>query len=249
VDLLITNVAQRPELTPLLADFNDWPRFMRQDPVSPLYYGDATTAYPEFILVAVDRAQPDRLVAKAYSIPFSWSDDPGQALPEGGWDEVILTAAMDRFAGRRGNVVSALEISVRRDLRITGLSGVMLQALRRNAADQGFRDLVAPVRPNGKHRHADLSMTGYAAMRRDDGLPWDPWLRVHVRAGGRIVAVSERAMTITGTLADWREWTGLPFDTEGPVYVPEALIPVRCDVHNNYAVYLEPGVWVHHKLD
>jgi len=55
-------------------------------------------------------------------------------------------------------------------------------------------------------------------------------------------------MTIAGSTADWREWTGLPFDTTGLVTVPEALIPVYCDVEQDYAVYCEPAVWVHHRL-
>lgn len=34
MDLLVTTAAQRPDLVPPLEDFNDWPAFMRQDPVS-----------------------------------------------------------------------------------------------------------------------------------------------------------------------------------------------------------------------
>jgi hypothetical protein len=221
---------------------------MRKDPVGSVYYADATTAYPEFVLVAVDRNHPDRLVAKGYCVPFTWPENPAESLPEAGWDEVILTSSMDRLAGRKGNLVSALEISIRRDLRGAGLSGVMLNAMRGNAASLGFADLVAPVRPNAKHRYPQVSIQEYANQRGDDGLPLDPWLRVHVRAGGQIVTTSNRAMTIGGTLADWRDWTGLPFDTDGPVAVPEALIPVHCDLRHDYAVYCEPCVWVHHCL-
>ncbi|MEV1009899.1 N-acetyltransferase [Streptomyces sp. NPDC049881] len=248
MDLLVTTAAQRPDLVPLLDDFNDWPAFMREDMLSPLYYGDAVAAHPAHVLIAVDRDRPDRLAAKGYSVPFTWEADPDEALPPGGWDEVILMAARDRLAGRRGTIVSALEISVRRDLRGTGLSGVMLAAMRRAAAAEGYASLVAPVRPNAKHLHPGMPAAAYADLRRDDGLPVDPWLRVHVRAGGRITGVSSRAMTITGSLADWRSWTGLPFDTAGPVEVPEALVPVHCDTAQDLAVYCEPCVWVHHPL-
>lgn len=248
MDILIATVEQRPDLAPLLGDFNPWPRFMHQDPIGDLYYADPVTAYPEFVLVAVDRDRPDRLVAKGYSIPFTWSYDPTESLPEDGWDGVIVSAALDRLAGRRGNLVSALEISVRSDDRGQGLSGLMLAAMRDNAAALGFPSLVAPVRPSGKYLRPDLSIEDYAALCRDDGLPVDPWLRVHVRAGGTIVGVSARAMTIAGSTAQWRAWTGLPFDTTGPVTVPEALIPVYCDVTHDYAVYCEPCVWVHHRL-
>ena len=41
---------------------------------------------------------------------------------------------------------------------------------------------------------------------------------------------------------------GLPFDASGPVVVPEALVPVLCDVEQGYAAYVEPGIWVHHRL-
>lgn len=248
MDLVIATAAQRPDLAPRLADFNDWATFLRQDPTSDLYYTDYLAAHPEFVLIAVDRDQPDRLVAKGFSVPFSWSADPAESLPDGGWDEVIRLAALDRLAGRRGNLVSALEISIRRDLRGTGMAAVMLDAMRRNAIELGFQSLVAPVRPTGKHRFPDEPMASYAARFRDDGLPVDPWLRVHVRAGGQLMGVSNRAMVIVGTLGDWRSWTGLPFDTTGPVYVPEALVPLQCDVRHDYAVYCEPCVWVHHQL-
>ncbi|MCD6639370.1 MAG: N-acetyltransferase, partial [Nocardioides sp.] len=86
-----------------------------------------------------------------------------------------------------------------------------------------------------------------AFRTRDDGLPVDPWLRVHVRAGGRIDRVAPRSMVIPGTLEEWREWTGLPFDRTGPVEVPGALAPVLCDAEHGTAVYVEPNVWVRHR--
>ena len=42
--------------------------------------------------------------------------------------------------------------------------------------------------------------------------------------------------------------TGLPFDVTGPVVVPGALVPVHCDVDQDHAVYVEPNVWVHHRI-
>ena len=248
MDLSISTAAQRPDLVPLLGELDIWPTFMQQDPVGWLYYADAETAYPEFVLMAVDREDPGRLVAQGYSVPFSWDEDPAVSLPEDGWDGVILASARDRFAGRRGNLVSALEISIRSDLQGRGLAAIMLGAMLDNAAALGYPGLVAPVRPNAKDRRPDLSIGEYAALRRDDGLPVDPWLRVHVRAGGTIVGVAARSMTMAGSLAQWRDWTGLPFDATGPVIVPRALVPVHCDVSVDHAVYCEPAIWVHHRL-
>src|SRR5205814_886324 len=172
---------------------------------------------------------PDIPVAKLVTMPFTWDRDPARELPAGGYDAVLLAAARDALAGRRGNVVSALLAMVRPRLRGRGVSAQLLAAARRNTARLGYPALVAPVRPTRKHEHPEVPMERYAAWRRPDGLPADPWLRVHHRAGGRVVGIAPHSMTITGTLARWRGWTGLPFDSPGPVLVPGALVPVHCE--------------------
>src|SRR5207244_13068487 len=121
------------------------------------------------------------------------------------------------------------------DVRGVGFSRAMLGAMCDKARDLGFDSLVAPVRANGKHLVPEMSIAEYAALTREDGLPMDAWVRVHVRAGGTIVGVAARAMAVAGSLAAWREWTGLPFDASGPVAVPGALVPAMCDMSQNHA--------------
>jgi hypothetical protein len=69
-----------------------------------------------------------------------------------------------------------------------------------------------------------------------------------VKAGAKIVEVAPTSMVMTGSLDQWRDWTGLPFDQTGEVIVPKALVPVHCSVEHNHAVYVEPNVWVQHDL-
>lgn len=242
VTLTISVLADRPELAGPMFDMpSSWPEFMRNDPIGGLYYGNVVERFAEFALVAQE--DDGEVVACAFSVPFVHEDD---ALPDNGWDSVIRSGLLASIHGEEPNAVSAVEIAVRPDRQGTGLSGRMLEAMRANAARLGFAELVAPVRPNGKD-DPDEPMPAYAAKVRDDGLPVDPWLRVHVRAGGRIVKVAPRSMVVPGTLEDWREWTGLPFDATGPVVVPQALTPVHCDVEHGVAVYVEPNVWVAHR--
>ncbi|PWU56129.1 N-acetyltransferase [Micromonospora sp. S4605] len=243
----IMSLADRPDLAPLLEeDFpGAWPPFMLRDPMGGVYYSVAHELYPEFVFAAVDSDEPERAVAKAYAVPLRWTEPE---LPDGGWDRMIQRATVNRLTGATPNLVSALEICIRPDRRGTGLSARMLDAMRQTVAKRGYDTLVAPVRPNGKHNQPDVPMTEYATQVRADGLPVDPWLRVHVRAGGRIERVAPRSMVISGTLDDWRGWTGLPFDTDGPVHVPGALVPVQCDLTHGHAVYVEPNVWVRHRL-
>jgi GNAT superfamily N-acetyltransferase len=244
----IVSLAERPELADrLYAAFEGaWPEFMRYDAADTVFDTLAERVYPELTLIALDAAGEP--LAKAYSLPFTWPGDPDDGLPARGYDAVLLGAADDRLAGRKGNLIAAVEITVRPGAQGAGMAGVMLDALRRNAAEQGFPSLVVPARPTRAHDHPDTPVAEYATWTREDGLPVDPWLRAQVRVGGRIVGVAPHSMVITGTLDDWREWTGLPFDIDGPVRVPGALAPVQCDLAAGVAAYVEPNIWVHHRL-
>ncbi|RVX47187.1 hypothetical protein EDD27_10110 [Nonomuraea polychroma] len=244
--LQITTLAERPEFGPELWNMDHtWPMFMLQDPIADLFYPFADTIYPEYVLVADDDADPGRLVARACMIPYRAD---GDELPDDGWDGVIRQGWLARQRGTRPDAVSALEITVRRDLQGKGLSSVMLAAMRDRAARHGFSELVAPVRPNMKHLEPHTPMSEYAYRTRDDGLPYDAWLRVHVRAGGKIVKVAPRSMVVAGTPAEWRTWCDVPFDRTGTVEVPGALNPVHCSMEHDHVVYVEPNVWVSHPL-
>jgi GNAT superfamily N-acetyltransferase len=239
--LTITVLADRPELAQRMwAMPNTWPEFMRHDPIGGLFYRNVESQFADYVLVGVDPA--GEVVATAYSVPFVLD---GDELPDNGWDFAIRSGLLARLEGEQPDAISAVEIAVRPDRQGTGLSGQMLEAMRDNAARHGFAELVAPVRPSHKP-DVHAPMATYAFGTREDGLPTDPWLRVHIRAGGRIDKVAARSMCVPGTLAEWRDWTGLPFDTTGPVEVPKALAPVHCDVEHGVATYVEPNVWVRH---
>lgn len=245
MSLTITPLAERPELTDELWQMADlWPTFMTEDMIGSAHYDQMATDFPEFALVATDDS--GRLVARAFSVPFAHPDD--EPLPSRGWDHALFAAFNGKRNGAPPNTVSAIEISFLPELRGQGLSPKMLAAMRDNAKRLGFAELVAPLRPNGKHLEPETPMAEYAVRTRDDGLPADPWIRTHVRAGAVIDSIAPASMVVHGSLADWRAWTGLPFDTNGPVVVPQALNPVHCVLDQDHAVYVEPNVWVRHTL-
>jgi GNAT superfamily N-acetyltransferase len=252
--LVVATFAERPELHAKVFGpeiQSAIPELMRHDPAAALYYSTAALdRYRDYGLVAVDPTEPDRPVARAFCVPFAFGAEvPGRdALPDGGWDEVIGWAHEDAEAGRTPNAVSALEIMVAPRLHGRGISSVMLSAMRDNARRLGFRDLYAPLRPTDKHREPETPFAEYVARRRPDGLPFDSWIRRHVRAGAAIVKIAPRAMVIPGTIAEWRDWTGLPFDRSGPAIVPGALSPIHVSLEQDHAVYVEPGLWVCHSL-
>ncbi|MER7558947.1 GNAT family N-acetyltransferase [Nocardioides sp. NPDC126508] len=243
MSLTISVLADRPDLAEAMWDMpSSWPEFMRHDPIGGLYYGNVETRFSSFVLVAQD--ETGQVVACGYSIPFVRGDH--DELPDNGWDFVIRDGLLANIRGQEPDAISAVEIAVHPDHQGRGISALMLGAMRDNAARHGFSELLAPVRPSAK-ADADEPMSTYVTRVREDGLPVDPWLRVHVRAGGYIARVAPRSMVIPGTLTEWRRWTGLPFDKSGPVLVARALAPVHCDLDHDVATYVEPNVWVVHR--
>lgn len=244
MDLRIVSLAERPDLAGAMGGFaSSWPPFMFHDPIAWLMDGLPRWC-PDLQFVAFDG---DVVVGKAQAVPVPWTR-PIDELPERGWDEILLRGDDGHRTGAAPTLVSALEISLLPAARGQGASAKLLGAMRDAVAARGLTDLIAPVRPNRKHLEPHTPMAIYAQRVRDDGLPVDPWLRVHARAGARMVKVASCSMTIAAGLDSWRGWTGLPFDRSGDVVVPGALAPVRASVEHDQAVYVEPNVWMHHPL-
>ena len=114
--------------------------------------------------------------------------------------------------------------------------------------EHGFAHLVAPVRPSWKARYPLVPIARYITWTTEDGLPVDPWLRVHARLGAEIVRPCPRSMTITGTVSEWEGWTSMLFPEGGDYVVPGALELVTIDRETDLGTYVEPNVWMHHQL-
>jgi hypothetical protein len=247
VDALITTYADRPEYIPDAFAMPDaWPDFMRHDEVAAALLLRVIETFPQLnVFATIDGVQ----VARGMAAPFALHTERRNGeLPSAGWDRVLVWAFRDLDNGVEPDTVSALEITVHSSHLGRGLSGRMLTAMTTAAAAAGFAELVAPVRPSQKHSHPALPMADYLKLTREDGLPLDPWLRAHVRAGAVVESVAPTSMVITGTLEEWRTWTGLPFSRAGETEVPGALVPVLCVPDHDYAVYVEPNVWMRHRI-
>lgn len=247
-ELAITTLAERPELRASLWSMPDtWPTFMGHELVRGESSDWIASELPEHVLVAT--GSDGELVARAMSVPFVLDTEGRGELPPTGWDQMLRWAFSDLRHDRTPDTVSAIEMTVATGAQHRGTAGRMMTAMRDNARAAGFSELVAPVRPSAKHLEPDTPLADYAfRTRQQDGLPHDPWLRVHVRAGGVIHSIAPASRTVVGSLDQWRGWTGLPFDSDGPVTVPGALVPVYCSARHHNAVYCEPNAWVRHRL-
>ncbi|KAJ5662386.1 uncharacterized protein N7477_010002 [Penicillium maclennaniae] len=184
------------------------------------------------------------------------------------------------------NALSALSITVRGDRRRTGLAEIFIRTMKQAAIDDSFRAMVVPLRPTQKPKYPSASMEDYVQWtissttdsthcipgpevnsinvtldsHQQRNSAFDPWLRKHLRLGGRIAKVAHRSMKVRGTDEQWRKWTGVDFEARAMearacvdgdvmnIFIPGGLVPVKYHCRDKIGVYVEPNVWIYHEL-
>lgn len=222
-----------------------WPGFMMRDPyANRLWHPYVTEIFDAFQLYLVNEEQLP--VAVAQSIPLTW-DGTMEGLPIG-WNDCLVRGAAGYEAGITPDTLAALEIAIQPEYAGQGISYRMIRALRELAEAHGLQAVIVAVRPSWKARYPLAPMERYARWQRQDGTPFDPWLRAHWRSGGEILKVANPAFVAEGTIAEWEAWTGMEFPDSGDYVVPETLAPIQIDRAMNIGNYVEPNVWVHHPI-
>ncbi len=218
-----------------------WPEYNLHGDVADDYF---SVLYPRYahVQVLVYDLTLEEVVARGRAIPFRW-EGTLEDLPSG-IDAVGMRALEDPM---EPTALSALAAEVAPDHRNRGLSGVLLQAMAKSARRAGLAPLLAPVRPTRKEHYPLVPIERYSRWRRHDGLPFDPWMRVHARLGGRILRPEPRSMRITGSVEQWQEWTGLAFPEDGSYVFPGGLAPLT--VAGGSGRYWEPNVWIVRDID
>jgi hypothetical protein len=217
-----------------------WPEYNLHSSHGPQYFGALVPRFAHLQALFVDR-RSDALVARARTIPFHW-DGALDSLPNG-IDDVGVRAVTD---DRAATTLSALSAEVCETHQRTGLSALVLSTMAAMARGAGLAPLVAPVRPNWKDRFPLHSIESYASWRRRDGLPFDPWIRLHVRLGARVLRPEPYSMGFDAPLSDWEGWTGMRFHRDGHYLFPAGLAPLT--VTGQTGRYWEPNVWMLHEV-
>ena len=237
----LVRYADRPDLRAIRHERlsgRTFPTYLHHNQTGTRYWGRLYDEHPDFQLGLLDG---DELVAELHSLPAAW-DGTVEDLPPG-WDDIFPRAFE---SGREPTALFALAISVLPDRQGTQLSSFMINAMRDAARGAELRPLAAPVRPTLKAQYPLIPIERYMLWRRDDGTHFDPWLRIHERVGGRIVAAAPQSLTMAAPAAEWEEWTGMRMPEDGSYLVPGALAPV--EVRDGVGRHVEPNVWVVHTV-
>ena len=246
VEPRVFTLEERPDLVDRLQEVtNDesWPEFAMHSNVAIELWKELRSHFFDFQWVLVDEER-DELVGMGYSAPLAW-DGTVEGLPTG-FDDVLRTTMRNHADGVRPNTLSALQATVTPSRRGEGLSGLLIQTMRRVAGSHGFDHLIAPVRPTWKDRYPLVPIERYVTWRRDDGLPFDPWIRLHERLGGRILAPCPDSTLFSATVAEWESWTQMAFPETGDYVIPGALSLLHINREQDHGVHVEPNVWVRH---
>lgn len=168
---------------------------MNENEPGNLYWGRLYTDFPEFQVALVDG---DELLAEAHAISLPW-DGSLDDLPSG-WDAGFVRGMT---SDRAHTALMAIAISVAPSQQGRQLSSCMIATFTDNARAAGLENgVIAPVRPTWKERYPLIPIERYVEWRREDGTHFDPWLRIHERVGGEILAPAPQSMTIRAPAGD-----------------------------------------------
>lgn len=242
----IYSYAERPELDDLaIPSLDVWPEYNLHGDIVNAHWGALWDDFPEYQLFLVDDAS-GAVLAELQTAPLYW-DGTIEGLSSG-VDESLVAAIEGRRNNTTPNSLCAFAAKVALHARSQGLAIEGVKAMRDLAAHHGFGHFIAPLRPSQKHRYPITSIDDYVSWTREDGLAFDPWLRVHQRLGGRVARTIPNSLRISGTVAEWESWTSMQFPGDGDFTFPDGLAPVRIDHAQDLGQYYEPNVWVIHEV-
>jgi GNAT superfamily N-acetyltransferase len=235
----LVRYADRPDLRAIRQDVlgkRTFAEYLHHNPIGNRYWPLTYEAFPDFQLGLLDG---DDLVAELHCAPLAW-DGSLDDLPSG-WEDGLARSFDD---GRVANALHALAISVLPERQGEGLGARMLDAMTRLAREHELRALIACVRPTRKSDYPLIPIERYAEWRRADGSHFDPWVRLHERARGRILVPAPESFRLEAPVSDWEAWTGMELPSDGDYVVPGMLAPLV--VRDGAGRHAEPNIWIEH---
>ena len=222
-----------------------WPEYNVHGDVASARWGGLGERFRELQFVLLEE-ETDDLAGRGFSIPCAW-DGTREGLPAG-VDGVMEDGFALAASGGEADTLSALAIAIRPEHQGQGLAARMIGHMRALAREHGFGSLIAPLRPTWKDRYPLAPIERYVEWTRADGQPFDPWIRLHVRLGARILRPEPCSLRITGSVAEWEAWTSMAFPESGMYVFPQGLAPLDIDRTADVGRYWEPNVWVVHPV-
>jgi hypothetical protein len=220
-----------------------FPPFITADRLVKQYIGRVREWFPEWNLILVDAQQNP--VATGWGILVRW-DGTVADLPAG-YTDALIRAVEGREQGIAPDTLVICGAVVAGRLKGRGLAGKLLAALRNTALEAGLTRVIAPVRPTLKQRYPLTPIETFMTWTNADGTALDPWIRTHQRLGASTLAAAPASQTMTGTVAEWEQWSGIALPSSGDYVIPNGLSVLHIDREADLGTYVEPNIWIRHR--
>src|ERR1700751_4714400 len=192
--------AERPELCQSTAAITAevWPAYNQHGKVLGRYWGRLFDDFGRFQFVLYDEDEGE-VIAEGHPMPWPW-DGTSEGLGDP-IDSMAIAAFEAHDAGRKPTALCAMAAEIRPRFQGGGLANRMLEAMAELAQEGGFEHLIAPARPSLKSRYPITPIERYVEWTQENGEPFDPWIRIHVRRGATIAKPIPPSMNIIGQIA------------------------------------------------
>ncbi len=221
-----------------------WPEFMQHDKTANKYW---PYLYNEFLSYQFAISYENQIIGICNSVPINWYK-PLNDLPVSAIDWSMKKAFDDFNRNLTTNLIIGIQILIDKKYQNRNISYEMIEVLKKIAVNKQIENIAFPVRPTLKCNYPLIPMEEYLKWQNKNGLPFDPWIRVHIKIGGKIVGICRKSMTISGSVSQWEKWTGLIFQSSGDYIIDKALTPIKIDREKNIGIYIEPNVWIIHNI-
>jgi hypothetical protein len=222
-----------------------YPKFLTHDVLADPNSLALFKIYPEFQFGLVE-ATTQRMIAQGSCFPFAWKSS-FEELPDEGCDWALAKGIQDREK-YQSNALCAVSISILPEYRGKNLSQYMIGYMQELGRSHDLSSLIMAARPSLKYLYPLTPIERYITWQDENGLTFDPWLRVNIKHGAKIAGICSKSTTITDTIAGWENRVGMRFPETGEYIIPKGLVPVKIDYPNNLGTYIEPNVWLYYKL-
>jgi len=242
----IVNFKQRPDLYDSQQEIcrKTFPTFLYYSEIIDSTWDKMIEYYQEYQLLFLN---DEEIICIFNCMPMSL-DFSDEELPEDAFDWGMEKGIRDFEDGKEINAALAIQIIIPKEYQGKGISHIAVVEIKNMCAEMGIQKLVIPVRPTLKCKYPINDIGNYIKWKNEKGLPFDPWLRVHVKQNGKIIKPCKEALKIKGTIKQWENWTKMSFPESGMYVVDGALCPVRIDREKNIGFYIEPNVWVSYEI-
>jgi len=245
MNYIVCEKSKRPDLLDRVNELNNsaWPKFVDGENVMRTYWGFIKDKFPDHqLLLLID----DKVAAVINTAAFYW-DKEDEEIDDGGIYWALKRISHDYYSNIRPNTLMALQVIINPIFRGKGLSYYCVKELIRFGKMKNYQRLVIPLRPSMKHKYPLIKAADYMEWRDEYDLPYDPWLRVHVKFGAKLVKKC-KGICVAGTKKDWECWTGLKFLSAGDYVIPGGLNTVRFEPREKLMIYEQENVWAIHNL-